>query len=897
MRRMLFRAAALMGLLVASAVYAQQPGPSLPQARIYSAFPSGAKVGTTVEITVNGTDLDDEGEPVLMFSHPGLKGEFVVPPEPKDPKAKTPPAQPVKGGKRKGGTGPLTAIKFKVTVATDVVPASYDMRVATKWGVSNPRLFTVGTIPEVDEKEPNNDVPEAQKVELGTTVNGVFSAPTDVDYVTFTGKAGQRVLIFCAASSIDSRAHPLVELYDLTGRRLALNRNFAGTDALLDATLPSDGEFLVRTSEFAYQFGGADYFYRLTVGVGPWVDAIFPPVVNPGKPTQVTVYGRNLPGGQPAAGMTIDGRPLETATATVTPPTDPASRSKLVFPGRVQPMIASADGFAFRMPTPVGPSNPTPVFLTDNTIVLEGDKPNDTADTAQVVAAPCDVIGRIEKRYDRDFYKFAAKKGDVFNIELFAGRIGSDMDTYMAVRNEKNADMAGELDDDTELMHPVSFFNRSGDPPLYKFTAPDDGNFLILVGSRESNVTYGPRSAYRLKIAKPAPDFRAIVMSRSRDLPTAGLIRDSGSTGYDVLVDRIDGFTGPITVTAEGLPAGVTSKQTLVGTGNKWGTLVLSGTAGAKDFTGPFTVKCTATIADKPVVREARPATITWGVPGNQNNAPTISRLDQQLIVAVRSAEKATFVLTADLATAKIKTKDAMGKDAEVPAGTGPIFVKPGDKITVPVKAVWQEKDARPNPLNLFIEPTQSNAQNMPFTVNNNQPITNIPKDKTEAPVVIDVKAQATPGTYAVVIRGDTQIQYLRDPAMKDKKTPANACGFAAPLEITVLPTALGKFTVTPPPTPIKVGMTGDLTVKVDRQFDYAGPFEVTVTFAKETKGVTAKTVTIPAGATEVKLPVTAASDAKPGGIAFSVMAVATVHGKYPINHETKTNLNIAAAK
>ena len=87
MRWMLSRAVALVALLLGSVAIAQPPQNALPQPRITSVFPMGAKFGTTVELTVNGTDLDDAS--ALFFSHPGLSGEIVALPVPKvDPKAK-----------------------------------------------------------------------------------------------------------------------------------------------------------------------------------------------------------------------------------------------------------------------------------------------------------------------------------------------------------------------------------------------------------------------------------------------------------------------------------------------------------------------------------------------------------------------------------------------------------------------------------------------------------------------------------------------------------------------------------------------------------------------------------------------------------------------------------------
>ena len=147
-------------------------------------------------------------------------------------------------------------------------------------GASPIRGVCVGDLAEVVEKEPNNDVNEAQRIELNTTINGVISARTDVDYTFFAGKKGQRIIIDCLTLSIDSKARPMVEFFDSAGRRLAFNRNYHGNDALADAVLPADGDYFLRLSEFTYTLANAQYFYRLTISTTPWIDAVFPPMVN-----------------------------------------------------------------------------------------------------------------------------------------------------------------------------------------------------------------------------------------------------------------------------------------------------------------------------------------------------------------------------------------------------------------------------------------------------------------------------------------------------------------------------------------------------------------------------------------------------------------------------------------
>ncbi len=56
-----------------------------------------------------------------------------------------------------------------------------------------------------------------------------------------------------------------------------------------------------------------------------------------------------------------------------------------------------------------------------------------------------------------------------------------------------------EQDDNPEIMNNVQFFTRTNDPSIYKFTAPEDGKFLIQVASRESSFLFGPRVVYRLR--------------------------------------------------------------------------------------------------------------------------------------------------------------------------------------------------------------------------------------------------------------------------------------------------------------------------------------------------------------------------------------------------------------
>lgn len=891
MRRLVFGLAALAACATLSDVAGQQPPPpGLPSPRLSNVFPTGAKAGTAPTVakvwglnaaytggvvTANGFDLDEPTS--LLFSHPGIKGEFVHPHDPPEPKKDAPKT-------KKKSAAPSGPHQFTVTVAKDVPPGTYDVRVVGKWGVSNPRAFVVGELPEVHEKEPNNDVPEAQRVEIGTTVNGVIGSGTDVDYTVFAGKKGQRVVIACQASSLDSRAKPMIEVFAADGRKLAQNRNHKDGDAVVDLTLPTDGDYYVRLFEFTYQSGSPDHTYRLTIASAPWIDAVFPPAIEPGKPGQVTLYGRNLPGGKPAPGFAIDGRPLETLTVTVTPPTDPQAAQRLTVHDRIDPGMGLLDGFEYRLKGPGGLSNPVPIFFSRDKVVVQQKRGGTKPDAAEAIPAPCEVAGMFHRKGERDWYSFEAKKGDALVIELHGERIGSAADFYFSVHDpaNKNAMLGGEQDDDNDSLHPFGFYTRTADPAPYRFTAPADGKYLVAVGARESGFLFGPRTIYRLRVSAAKPDFRVVAMPYSRYFQTGSAARQDGSEAYDVFVHRIDGFNGSVTVTAEGLPAGVTARPVTVGPGARWGVLVLHAGASAAAYSGPIKLGAKAELAGKSVAREVRPASITWGVQPGQN-VPVLGRLDQSLVLAVRP-EKGFFKLAAETDKATVKVN---GKDEK---RTGPLTVKQGDKLTLPVKVAWVDPDKQA--VAVAAEPMAVSPQASPITV---QPGTQPTKDKPEGVVTIDVKSSAAPGKYTVSLRGDAQVPFVRDPVAKQKaNVPASA--FADPIEITVLPTSVAKVTAGQlPNNTLKMGATGELSIKVERQYDFVGELKVKFVPPMGVAGVTAAEVTIPAGKDEAKLTFTASADAKPGAVTNGTVVVTAMYGgKHAVAHEVKVTFTVA---
>jgi hypothetical protein len=852
--------AALLGVaLLALPAGAQQfGGPRLPQPQLMQVTPCGGRLGTTVEITVAGQDLD--GTHALLFSPPGITAEPLggAAPIPASPRQ---PQRP----RRRPGARPTSAARFRVTIPDGLAVGCYDVRVVSRHGVSNPRAFVVGDLVECAEKEPNNDVGQAQRVPLNCTVNGLISNPTDVDYFVFAGKKGQRVVLSCLASTIDSLLHPEVELYDADGKLLGENRQYADADALLDCTLPADGDYSVRLCNYTYMRGGPQYYYRLSISTAPWIDAVFPPVVEPGKPNRLTVYGRNLPGGRLDADAVVDGRILEKLTVTVEPPRSAAARHRLSYSGRIGPAAAALDGFEYRLHNSAGTSNPFPLTYATAPVVLDGPD-HDQADHAQHVPVPCEIAGCIEKRGDRDWYAFTARRGQVYSIEVFGDRLGFPGDLYFLVRNARTKQLLGEFDDNQEVLSQAKFFTRSEDPPRYRFVAPADGTYQLMVSSRDAGSQFGPRSLYRVRVTPEQPDFHLIVMPPSATIPEGCVLRQGGNQYYDVFVWRQDGWNGPVELAVEGLPRGVRCPPQVIGPGLKQAALVLQASKDVEEWTGEIRVTGKAVIRGETVVREARPATLTYAAfpPG----FPALSRLDRSLVLAVRG--QAPFRLTA-----------AADSVAVVQGGKG--------TVTVRLDRLWPDFKGPLQVLPAGTPPTFTLPPGV--LVNGNRPF-NMSGGKGTATLNVDVRVNAAPGTYNLVLVGQGQVPFAADPKAKNKQN-VNVTQPSTPVRLTVLPRQLARLSLSGTPS-LRAGKQTTVLVRIARLYDFAGDFKVRLVLPPQLHGIEGGEVVIPAGKNEARLQVRAAPDAAPGSRSgVIVRATAMFEGKVPVTQDAKLNINV----
>lgn len=635
----------------------------LPSTRLSALFPPGGQAGAVTDVTLtSGVDLEEIT--TLVFNHPGI----TVAPKTHDV-----------GGKQV----PIPNL-FQVSVAADVPPGKYEVRTVGFFGISNPRTFVVGALKELIETEPNNAREQAVAIEVNQTVNARITAATDIDWYKFPAKAGQRLLMDCVSRRLDSRLDAALEIYSASGKRLGFARkNLVSQDALIDLTVPVDGEYFLKVYDFTYA-GGEDFPYRLTISTGPYIDFVIPAAGVPGTTSPFTLYGRNLPGGQPA-GLDPQGRALEKVIVNIAVP----STLDVLDPKTIlEPFSAGIDAFPYSISSATGPSNVVMIQFSNTVPTIEVE-PNDNGSIAQKIVVPGEISGQYQKRGDVDCYQFDAKAKDAFWIEVIAHRAGAAVDPVLVIdqvkvneKGEESLTRISALDDDPN--NPLAnLFDTLNDDNVVKFLAPADGQYRITLRERYGN-SKQDMGVYRLIVRKDAPDFRVAAVATTlippgpRQAAPSGInLRRGDNFPIHVIALRRDGFAGPITVSAEGLPPGVTCPDISIGVAPASGILVFKSAEDTPAWAGTIRLVAKATLEDSAAVEAftvaqnaAKLAVDELGAAGKALAKPAedLAKANQAL-----TAAKAELAQQPDDEGLKKKVADAEGVVATASAAVKPL--------------------------------------------------------------------------------------------------------------------------------------------------------------------------------------------------------------------------------
>lgn len=720
-------AASLAGL--SPTTWAQLPVPEL-----WTVFPAGGQRGTSVTVTLTGANLEQAD--AMVFSHPGITGQ----------------ATQAEGA------------RFDVQIAAGVPSGIYEARFAGTLGVSNPRAFVVGHLEETAQTEASKRQVAAQPIGVGATINGRVDAAAR-DYYRLKLRRGQRVVIECLAERIDSRLDGTLSVRNAAGRLLASNRDSVGRDPLIDFTAPAHDEYLIVVYDSVYR-GGADYFYRLSVHNDAYIDYVFPPCGLPGTNNVLEIFGRNLPGGQPA-NVRVDGAPLQRSTTSVELPADEGTSCRLGFGDRVAPPSAFLDGFEYRL----GESRPVRLGRAQAPLATEAE-PNNSPAEAQVLNVPCDVAGQFYPAGDVDWYCFEAESGHAYCVEVFSHRLGLDTDPCLVVQKvtrdsagqEQVTELASVDDSANRAARIGGDFDASTDDPSYRLAVAESGTYRVMVRDQFGGTRSDPRAVYRLVIRAEQPDFRLVAVPSplrpgaadpQQTAATGGLVLPrGGSAVLEVVAARQEGFTGEIELSVEDLPPGASCTGAILGGPVESAPLVLTADENAMPRRGTLRVVGRARIGDREVQRDARHGACVWGT-ANRQQQPPVFRAARDLWLSVT-----------DQSAVPVSVQVGDGKVVEATIGT---------RLEVPVKVARRGGFSADVVLTAVGTPAEIKPDDV-----------TVKADATDGVIAFDLtKPNTAPGGYTVYWKTDVKHQVAGPDGAVKELTTAWA---STPLKLRLLP-------------------------------------------------------------------------------------------------------------
>ena len=420
--------------------------PPQPQPVITFVFPAGASRGQTVEATINGRDFQSANG--VRITGPGVTANIVQVVNP-------------------------NAVKVSFAVAPDAELGERDLRLITPGGISNRVRFFIGALPEINEVEPNTDRAQPQVLAtLPVLINGQI-LDNDRDNFRFAAKAGQtivcnvqaRTLLAYLPDTVPGFLDTCLTIRDPGGKILvSVDRFRHKPDSVLVYAIPQDGEYTLEVSDAIYR-GRADFIYRMSIGVFPYLTHIFPLGGQRNTAAQIELHGVALPAPT-----------LEFPVAADSPP--------LRFIGPVAGAL---------------PSNTQPFAIGDEPEARETE-PNDALAQATRVTVPAALNGRIQQPGDVDHFIFAAQANQVLTLDVRARRLDSPLDSFLTVLNAQGGGLT-ENDDFVDPDYPLVLHHADS---RLTYTFPAAGDYVLRI--RDTQGKGGDEYAYRLVVAPPKPD-------------------------------------------------------------------------------------------------------------------------------------------------------------------------------------------------------------------------------------------------------------------------------------------------------------------------------------------------------------------------------------------------------
>jgi hypothetical protein len=631
--------------------------------------PKGIARGTTVELTLEGFNL--AGAKRIHFDQPGIKGKVLRVKELPDLPDVRLGSNGTPSTIDLGPLPPRNQVTVEVDVSPEADIGAANFRLVTPLGTSpEGRILIEPYYGEAPDREPNNTLEGAFETYLPAILVGEISRPGDVDHYKIKVAAGEEVVFENGGALLGSSLQPVITI--LAEDQSVVKEFGADGDPMTSTfahKFERAGTYYLRVSDYQ-QSGRNSHLYRIKAGKFVVANRVFPLGVEKNKAAAVELQGPRLTNvklqvqGKPAhadanhlllrpvvngdrafnelrlavgddpevlstganrngataqsikAPVTINGR-IEASTDGV--PVENYFRfratkgNKYVFEVQARRFGSELDSF-IEVLTDKGqpieravirPVMETAITLRDHdsasrglrlasyTGLEDGDWVMAGAELMRIEAMP------LQPDADAVFDSFGGQRLAYLGTSSEAHAM--DQPVYKVQIHPASSQFAPNGLPLTRLY----YRNDDGGPGTGKdsyleFVPPADGEYLVRI--RDVRGLGGPEYAYRLNVRTPRPDFQLAVNPKNPNVPAGG------SVPITVTALRKDGYDGPIEVSLQDLPPGITANAGVIRPGQVSTTLLLSAQSNAKlDDTFELKVSGQAAINGTRLVRMADP--------------------------------------------------------------------------------------------------------------------------------------------------------------------------------------------------------------------------------------------------------------------------------------------------
>lgn len=260
------------------------------------------------------------------------------------------------------------------------------------------------------------------------------------------------------------------------------------------------------------------------------------------------------------------------------------------------------------------------------------------ADLSKPIAIETTYQGWFPARGKPRYFTFPAKKGEVRIIDVKSARLGLDADPFFIVEkmDGDKATFIAEANDRPALAAKDEFDAGWADP-MYRFEAKEDGTYRIKLRN-----FYPTRVPFELSVQPPGVGFELVAIpsevapaaKKTAAVITSAPLWRGGVATFKVVALRERGFTGPITLSAEGLPVGVSDLGGVIAEGRDVGYISFSAEEKAEPWGGAVCIIG----KNGDVAKVARGATVVRATPDITKGA-IYTRLTKEVALGVVASD------------------------------------------------------------------------------------------------------------------------------------------------------------------------------------------------------------------------------------------------------------------